>query len=310
METMERPYPLADLELARRLERTEGLTSARFVGTKARVQPASGAACLEVDGTYAMFDGPASPLTQTFGLGMAKPVATKDLERLERFFTSRGAPVDHEVSPLAGVDLLATLANRGYRPIECSSVMYRPIHRGIKLGQPANERDLAMESRQPWLAAPPTATPEGLKLGQPANERIRVRRVESAEHSTWVATAAEGWREAGDFTALMQDVVDVFARSEGWTPFLAELDGKPIAAGALSIIEGVALLAGASTIPSARKQGAQLALLETRLRFAAEQGCDLAMMGANPGSGSQRNAERHGFRIAYTRIKWRLGQAS
>ena len=30
------------------------------------------------------------------------------------------------------------------------------------------------------------------------------------------------------------------------------------------------------------------------------------MMGAAPGSSSQRNAERHGFRIAYTRIKWRL----
>jgi hypothetical protein len=27
-------------------------------------------------------------------------------------------------------------------------------------------------------------------------------------------------------------------------------------------------------------------------------------MGALPGSGSQRNAERHGFRIAYTRIKF------
>jgi len=29
-------------------------------------------------------------------------------------------------------------------------------------------------------------------------------------------------------------------------------------------------------------------------------------MGALPGSGSQRNAERHGFRIAYTRTKWQL----
>jgi hypothetical protein len=28
------------------------------------------------------------------------------------------------------------------------------------------------------------------------------------------------------------------------------------------------------------------------------------MMGALPGSPSQRNAERHGFRIAYTRTKW------
>jgi hypothetical protein len=29
-------------------------------------------------------------------------------------------------------------------------------------------------------------------------------------------------------------------------------------------------------------------------------------MGAAPGSASQRNAERQGFRIAYTRMKWRL----
>jgi hypothetical protein len=71
--------------------------------------------------------------------------------------------------------------------------------------------------------------------------------------------------------------------------------------------EGVALLAGASTIPGKRKLGAQLALLDVRLRAGAEQGCDLAMMCAQPGSASQRNAERHGFRIAYTRTKWRLG---
>ena len=45
---------------------------------------------------------------------------------------------------------------------------------------------------------------------------------------------------------------------------------------------------------------------DTRLHYAAEQGCELALMGALPGSGSQRNAERHGFRVAYTRIKWRL----
>jgi hypothetical protein len=30
------------------------------------------------------------------------------------------------------------------------------------------------------------------------------------------------------------------------------------------------------------------------------------MMGEQPGSASQRNAERHGFRIACTRIKWSL----
>ena len=40
-----------------------------------------------------------------------------------------------------------------------------------------------------------------------------------------------------------------------------------------------------------------------------ESGCDLAMMVAEAGSGSQRNAERQGFRIAYTRTKWLLKHA-
>ena len=74
----------------------------------------------------------------------------------------------------------------------------------------------------------------------------------------------------------------------------------------VSIYDGVTL--GASTIPEARNQGAQLALLDARLRYGASHGCDIAMMCAEPGSSSQRNAERQGFRIAYTRIKWRLPQ--
>ena len=58
---------------------------------------------------------------------------------------------------------------------------------------------------------------------------------------------------------------------------------------------------------TAIESGAQAALLDTRLAYAASVGCELAMMGALPGSASQRNGERQGFRIAYTRIKWRLG---
>jgi len=42
------------------------------------------------------------------------------------------------------------------------------------------------------------------------------------------------------------------------------------------------------------------------MNMAMTQGCDLAVMCAEAGSASQRNAERQGFRIAYTRTKWRL----
>ena len=59
-----------------------------------------------------------------------------------------------------------------------------------------------------------------------------------------------------------------------------------------------------------RRRGLQGALLQERMRYAFEHGCDLAMMVAQAGSESQRNAERKGFRVAYTRIKWQLTAAS
>ena len=88
--------------------------------------------------------------------------------------------------------------------------------------------------------------------------------------------------------------------------FLAEHDGKPGAAGVLCIHDGVALFGGSATVPELRRRGLQAALLHMRMCYAFDQGCDLAMMVAQPGSDSQRNAERKGFRIAYTRTKWRL----
>ncbi|MCC6342513.1 MAG: GNAT family N-acetyltransferase [Bryobacterales bacterium] len=93
------------------------------------------------------------------------------------------------------------------------------------------------------------------------------------------------------------------ARRDNFT-FLARIEGHPVAAASLAIHERVALLAGASTIPEWRRRGAQLALLEARLSHARLSGCDVAMIAAEPGSATQRNVERLGFHLAYTRIKW------
>ncbi len=242
---------------------------------EAKAFPNSGAQWMEVAGAYAMYDGVTSPLTQTFGLGLFETVSGADIEQIEKFFRERGAPVLHEVSPLADLTLLALLNDRGYQPLEFTSVMFRPIRPGVRF----------TELR---------------------NEIIRVRMVSGDENELWARTAARGWSEFTELADFMLELAQVSAKRSDALSFLAELDGQPIATGALSICEGVALLAGASTIPEGRKQGAQLALLDTRLRYAAEQGCDIAMMCAQPGSASQRNAERQGFRIAYTRVKWRL----
>jgi GNAT superfamily N-acetyltransferase len=270
------PYPFADRALARRLERAEGHGNVDFVEARAKVCPESGARWIEFAGAYANFDGVNSPCTQTFGLGLFQEATRADLERIEAFFRERGAPVYHEVCPLADLSLITLLLERGYHPFEFTSVMFRPIQSGIH-----------------WAA--------------PVNNRIQARLIRAPhEHEQWAQTSAKGWSELTEFTDMMLEFGRVSAARPDGLSFLAELDGQPIATGAMSIWEGVALLAGASTIPEARKQGAQLALLESRLSYAAEHGCDLAMMCAGPGSSSQRNAERQGFRIAYTRIKWRL----
>lgn len=268
----------SDLDLSRKLERTEASANASFVESRAKISPESGVEWIEVAGTYAMFDGLESPLTQTFGLGVFEEITNAELDRIEAFFKKHNAPVFHEVSPLAGLDLVALLNERNYQPIELTSVMFQ---------------SLEIENN----------------LNLPLNPNLKTRVIESGEAELWARTSADGWaseaQELGDF---MFNFGQISANCHGGFPFLAELDNKPISAGMLFIYNDVALLGGASTIPAGRRQGGQSALLDARLDFARKKGCKIAMMCALPGSQSQRNAEKNGFRIAYTRTKWQLNQ--
>src|SRR3954470_11791974 len=92
---------ISDQTLSRRLERAEARASTRFVEARARLAPECGAQWIEVAGAYAMYDGPRSPITQTFGLGLFELPAAADMDKLEEFFTARQAQVMHEVSPMA-----------------------------------------------------------------------------------------------------------------------------------------------------------------------------------------------------------------
>ncbi len=271
------PEILADHSLSSRLERAEGLTNADFVEARARLMPESRAKWISVAGAMAMFDGVNSPCTQTFGLGLTQMPSAEDFLAIENFFRARGAAIVHEVSPLGDKALLPMLSDRGYRPLELSNVMFLPL--GMQ-GTTADAR----------------------------NDSVRVRQIREDEHELWARTSAEGWSQTPEFADLIFDMGRVVAGAAGNTSFLAELEGQAVAAGTLAIHDGVAIFAGASTVPAWRRRGAQQALLQTRFKYAIEKGCDLAMMVAEPGSSSQRNAERQGFRIAYTRTKWMLAK--
>jgi len=263
----------SNIELSRRLERAEGQACLQFAEARRRLYPESGAEWTECGGAYAVFDGVDSPVTQSFGLGIFEALTAATLDEIERFFSDRKAPVMHEVSPYAGVAALDLLCARGYRPCEISSVMVRPV--------------------------------EALDTEIPADIHVRV--IDRREIPLWSETSARGWaHEHPEFLEFAKEAGTISAGREQSLCFLAEIDGTAGATGMLCICEGVALFAGASTVPQLRRRGLQGALLAERMRYASSHGCDIAMMVAEAGSNSQRNAERKGFRIAYTRIKWRL----
>jgi hypothetical protein len=266
----------SDKTLSQKLERTEARANAGFVESRAQLYPESGAVWIEVAGAYAMFDGVESPCTQTFGLGLFDEAGDSEMEQIEMFFASRGASVFHEVSPMADPALISLLNSRGYQPLELSNVLFQSLE------------------------------PEVVNSAAP-NSQIATRVVTGDEVDVWAATSAGGWAtEAEGLSEFMLTFGRIGANSAGAKPFLAEYEGHAIAAGMLLIYGDVAILAGASTIPEGRNRGAQNALLDARLRYAADHGCAIAIMGALPGSQSQRNAEKNGFRIAYTRTKWQL----
>ena len=60
-------------------------------------------------------------------------------------------------------------------------------------------------------------------------------------------------------------------------------------------------LFGAGTLPDFRARGIQTALLGLRMKLAAQAGCELAVIVTQGGTTSQRNAERLGFRVAYSK---------
>jgi len=259
-----------DQALARRIERVECGIGVAYVDVRQRLEPEAGTTWRDYNGTHAFFDGRSSVQTQTIGLGMFAPVTADALSELEWFFDQRASPPQHEVSLFAGVETTALLVERGYRPVDLNNVLVQPLHDPAAVSVPG----------------------------------LRARLCEPADAPVWLETMALGWSEDPVFGPLVPSIARISLMNPLMTHFLVERNGAPIAAAGLAIHDGVAILAGAATIPSARRLGAQNVVLGARLVEARRRGCDLAMIVTPPGGSSQRNAERRGFRIAYSRTKW------
>jgi GNAT superfamily N-acetyltransferase len=226
-----------------------------------------GAAFLEIAGGCAIFVGADSPLTQAVGLGLNGPVSETEVDALEAFFHSREVKVSVDFCPLADPGLLEILGRRGYRPTEFNNVLVR-----------------RMAGAQIVLAP-------------------RVRRAIAGEGDLWSHTVGRGYFDQGELTTGEMDVGRAIFAMAGAMCYLAVTEsGEPAGGGALAVRDGLATLFADSTIATFRRQGFHRELIAARLNEAIALGCDMAMAATLPGSASQRNFERLGFEVAYTKV--------
>lgn len=254
-----------DLHFARRLEMAETLTPDHITALQRFAPEATSDV---IAGGTAVFGGSAYPANHIVGMGLYGPVTSADLDRVEDFYRSRGVPCEIVISPLADRSLLELLAPTGYKLTEFNSVLIRSL--------------------------------DECALIEPA-AGITIERVTDATEQMWDRVMAKGFAEYGP---LPKNLFAAFAPLPDSLCFLARMNGQPAggATGAIMPEAGIAALFGTATLPEFREQGVQTALINRRLREAARRGCEYAVVSTVPGSGSQRNMERRGFRVAYTKI--------
>jgi GNAT superfamily N-acetyltransferase len=243
------------------------LESAEAINASGCTASPPGAAFLDIAGGCAIFVGADSPLTQAVGLGLNGPVSEAEVDTIEAFFRSRGARVSIDFCPLADPGLLEILSQRGYCATEFNNVLVKRL-KGVEI-----------------VLAP------------------RVRRALAAEGDLWSYTVGRGFFDQGDLTTAEMEVGRAIFAMPGAICYLAAgPTGEPAGGGALAVHDGLATLFADSTIAAFRRQGIHRELIAARLNEAIALGCDTATASTLPGSTSQRNFERLGFEVVYTKV--------
>lgn len=231
---------------------------------------------LPVAGGFACAADAGSPMNKVVGLGFGGPVAPARLDEIEHTLAGLGVPVQVELCNLADPDVAAVLSGRGYRLVGFENVLGRPLSQAIDV-----------------------VAPDG----------VEIRRGGAQDIDAWIGAIVDGFAHPDDagvpsLEEFPRDVVEKAERDfekAGAAAYLALCDGATAGGGSMRVTDGVAQLTGAATVPAYRRRGVQAALLSTRLGDAAAAGCEIAVVTTAPGSTSQKNVQRRGFHLLYTR---------
>lgn len=259
-----------DRALARRFEAAEEMPQVFHAHWAAKHQPEVGAAVQPISGGHMIFAGLGSPIGRAVGMGFAAPVTATDMDQMEDFYFSRKAPSQVDYCPLSDPSLLELARQRGYGIAELNNVLARRLHR--------NER---FEQRSGFT----------------------IRKSMPEEGLIFSGIVRRSFFPDGGEPEKFDEMLCPMFSFPGSLTYLAEIDGQAVATGAGLMIpeHGIVALFGAGTLKEYRGRGLQTAMLAQRLQVAAAAGCEYAVIVTLGGTTSQRNAERVGFRVVYSK---------
>jgi GNAT superfamily N-acetyltransferase len=137
------------------------------------------------------------------------------------------------------------------------------------------------------------------------SDQAAVEPVTSAgQMEEFLAAYVLGWGIPESFQEQFKQNVRPWLGESDWSLYLARIDGRPAAAAALYIRDGVGYFADSATDPAFRGRGLHAALLHRRLLDASAAGVDFVCSGADFLSTSHRNMERAGMRLLFLRSIW------
>jgi GNAT superfamily N-acetyltransferase len=262
-----------DQALARRLESAEEMPQVHYASLYQKLKPEIGAAVEPICGGHMIFAGLNSPIGRTVGVGFDGTATAADLDRMEQFYRSHGAPSQIDVCPLTDPLLFEMLKQRSYVMAELNNVLFRRLN--------DDDREKAVQ------------TPSG----------VTIRQGHAEEAEAFASIVVRSFFPNGDEPEGFAAMIAPIYRSEGSILFTAEVDGQPVACAAGLIVSEhrIVALFGAGTLPEFRRRGLQTALLRRRMEVAWKAGCEFAVIVTLGGTTSMRNAERLGFRVAYSK---------
>ena len=189
-------------------------------------------------------------------------LAEFSLDDVEQFYAERMAPVTLTLTPFADAALYTNLARRGYE----FGTFENTLVRAVTDADAVNDPDVVIAD----------------------------------DPAEWSQMMAEAFFDV--VTAMGRDLGQTLFALPTCRNLIIRGGAEPAAGAQLDVRDGLGIFQCDGTLPRFRGEGLQAKLIRTRLSMAAQAGCDIVTADTMPGSQSQRNYERQGFRVVYTKV--------